>query len=140
MRHAQTALTLLLAGTLLFPAGALAGPKAKPLKTPELSPHLTAQEHVCRARGTFAYNQALARDAGGTLTDALLFVREWDVKTGTPPDIRAAHELILRAIYTLPWETPALARQIVELVCLDQVQATTTTPPAAGVKPQDIRY
>jgi hypothetical protein len=133
MRHAQTLQTVLLASTLLFPAGVLAGPKAKPFKTPELSPYLTAAEHMCRARATFAYNRALDRNNGSTFTDALLRVREWDAVHGVPQDIRDAHEHIIQVLYTtIPWLTPDVSRQAVEIVCLKESQAA----PA----PRDARY
>jgi hypothetical protein len=140
MKHAQTLTTLLLAGTLLFPAGLLAGPKAKPLKAPELSPHLTFTEHICRARGAFVYNRAIERDNGSTLTDALLDSRQWDEEHTVPEATRAVHDLLLRALHTMPWSAPALERQAAELVCLGQVQQTTAPAPATVTKPQDIRY
>ena len=123
--------TALLACALAAP-WADAAPKRRPL--PALP--LTEGERLCRAYGGFAYNRAVERNRGYTLTDVLLMARTWDAEHRVDADIRQIHELIVRSVYTNLDLSPGALRQLAELAC---VQALPQ-PAEAPVPDARLRY
>ena len=75
------------------------------LSSPALA-QLTHIEEVC-TNGQFAYDMAIGRDGGASLTDSLLHVRQWAYRNGTAPERLAYFERVLRVVYEFP-EAPAL--------------------------------
>ena len=90
--HARTHLvfaTALLACTLAVPLAVDAGPRTRP-PAPQPAPMsvLTSTERLCRTLGLYAYDRAVERDRGYTLSDGLLLMRHWAAKLNVQSDTR----------------------------------------------------
>ncbi len=87
------------------------------LVSPALA-QLTHIEEVCRTNGQFAYDMALSRDKGYSVTDNLLHVRQWAFRNGTAPERLAYFERVVRVVYEFP-DAPALEhRKVQEIACI----------------------
>jgi hypothetical protein len=118
--------------TLLFACTtALAGPK--PVVD---APALTPAEQTCRAYGVFAFNRAMDRNNGFSLTDVLIASRRYDAANGASLQARQVHELLMRAVYEEVRMSPIQLRHKAELTCLEGTESRTpmATPDNARVR------
>jgi hypothetical protein len=95
---------------------------------------LNNTERICAAFGGFAFNRAVERDRGVSLTLALAQSRQWDTDHALALDVRTIHDEVILAIYAVPGSTPSQVQQAFEVGCLTPKPpaAASTIPPQTG--------
>jgi hypothetical protein len=117
-------------GFVLVASCALAGPKRQaPAPVPNYGVLKTPEERLCQAWGEYAYNKAVDRDRGVTLTNALAYSRYVDQANKAEAYVTHWHERILYILYQYPAIVPITALQDTEVWCLtyDTKDTQTTT-------------
>lgn len=129
------------AGFALIATCALAGTKRQtPAPVPNYRAMKTAEEKICEAWGTYAYNKAVDRNRGVTITDALAYSRYVDRTNQAEAYVTHWHERILSILYEYPGITPVRARQDTEQWCLTYEDRNTQTQQTTQESDAKYRY